>query len=85
MKTIPPLPNESFRLTWSDARAAYYVDKPRIGDTDVYTKEQVEDYGIKCGNEAIEDAAAILFDLADKNPAMKIVWLGIAQKILELK
>lgn len=36
---IKALPEPAFRLMWR--RGAYYVDKPEIGDTDVYTAKQV--------------------------------------------
>jgi hypothetical protein len=36
---IKELPEPAFRLMWK--HGAYYVDKPEIGDTDVYTAEQV--------------------------------------------
>lgn len=36
---MPKLPEPSFRLKWRDG--AYYVTKPEISDTDVFTPEQV--------------------------------------------
>lgn len=38
-KHAAPVP--AFQLYWSDARARYSVSKPCIGDTDVYTADQV--------------------------------------------
>jgi hypothetical protein len=35
------LPEPAFRLTWNEGQAQYRVSKPRIGDTDVFTAEQV--------------------------------------------
>ena len=35
------IPEPAFRLKWRGDRAAYYVDKPNIGDTDCYTADQL--------------------------------------------
>lgn len=35
------LPEPAFRLKWDGSSSSYKVDKPNIGDTDVYTAEQV--------------------------------------------
>lgn len=37
--TPPPMPEPAFRLKWKDGM--YWVTKPNIEDTDVYTPEQV--------------------------------------------
>ncbi|WP_212745034.1 hypothetical protein [Hydrogenophaga sp. 2FB] len=37
------LPDPAFKLSWNDGRAAYTVNKPRIGSTDVFTPEQVRE------------------------------------------
>ena len=39
------LPEPAFRLKWKDG--AYYVSKPSIGDTDVFTAEQMREYAKK--------------------------------------
>ena len=36
------LPEPEFRLKWKDG--AYYVSKPSIGDTDVFTADQMREY-----------------------------------------
>jgi len=39
--TVTELPEPAFRLRWNGTRAAYFVNKPDIGDTDVYTADQM--------------------------------------------
>ena len=36
------LPEPEFQLKWHSSPAAYRVSKPNIGDTDVYTAEQMQ-------------------------------------------
>lgn len=43
---LPPLPQPEFRLKWKGAMAAYFVDKPNIGDTDCFTADQMREYAI---------------------------------------
>ena len=49
------LPEPAFRLTWDDSRAGYYVSKPNVGDTDVFTADQLR--------------AAVLADRAERASA----------------
>lgn len=37
------LPEPAFKLSWIGDKAEYRVSKPRIGNTDVYTPEQVRE------------------------------------------
>ena len=43
MNKLPLLPLPDFQLVWI-GRALYKVTKPNIGDTDVYTAEQMQAY-----------------------------------------
>lgn len=38
--TLAAIPEPAFQLRWRDG--AYYVSKPGIGETDVFTRDQVE-------------------------------------------
>ncbi len=44
----------AFSLTWRNG--AYYVDKPNIGNTDCYTKEQLD----AARAQALEEAAELI-------------------------
>ena len=44
MTTAEQMPKPAFRLKWRGKDAAYFVDKPNIGDTDCYTFEQLRAY-----------------------------------------
>lgn len=86
---IPPVPKEAFRLSWSDARAAYYVSEPRIGDTDVFTREQIEDHGFNVGkavhNQAVQGFIDALNVLGEKSPTLRLVFKAIADQLEEKK
>ena len=41
---LPPLPPPSFLLKWRGDEGRYLVSEPNIGNTDVYTAEQMEAY-----------------------------------------
>jgi hypothetical protein len=43
---LPPLPDPSFELVWLQDRGLYKVTKPNIGDTYVYTADQMQAYAI---------------------------------------
>lgn len=45
---LPELPAPDFMLRWDSMRAAYYVSRPNIGNTDVYTADQMRAYGELC-------------------------------------
>ncbi len=83
---LPVVPKESFRLIWDDNRSAYYVSEPRIGDTDVFTKEQMDEYGMQCAkaihNQAMSACADVMRtlteELATQSPSMRLVFNAIA-------
>ena len=50
------LPEPSFRLVWLSDRAVYKVTKPNIGNTDVYTAEQMHAYASSAVEAALRDA-----------------------------
>jgi hypothetical protein len=54
--SFPELPSPAFRLCWKPLEGRYTVNKPNIGDTDVYTAEQVR--------------ACIAADRAERVPAV---------------
>lgn len=61
---FPAIPEEAFRLTWNQSMAAYTVNKPNIDTTDVFLREQLEDYGFECArvctNHLLKSAAEIM-------------------------
>ena len=52
---LPPLPAPDFRLKWVGG-SEYKVTKPNIGDTDVFTADQMREYGRACESAAYERA-----------------------------
>lgn len=49
---LPHLPAPDFMLRWDSQRAAYYVSRPNVGDTSVFTADQMRAYGELCRRTA---------------------------------
>lgn len=64
---LPPLPEPAFRLKWRDG--AYKVTKPHIGDTDVYTADQLRAAILQ---ERESAADLVLRELGDTGQAQAI-------------
>ena len=58
------LPEPAFRLKWKDG--AYYVSKPSIGDTDVFTADQMREYAKKAVEAEREACAKVCIDLMNE-------------------
>lgn len=41
---LPPLPEPQFQLKWLPNSSTYHVTKPNVGNTDVFTADQMRDY-----------------------------------------
>lgn len=71
MKTLPAdlealMPEPAFQLRWHSVRARYTVSKPHIGDTEVFTADQMRE-AIKGATErAAKLAAQLAYDAAIK-------------------
>jgi hypothetical protein len=63
---LPPLPDPSFELVWLQDRGLYKVTKPNIGDTYVYTADQMQAYAI-AAIEAYKQQAK-------QEPVGRVVW-----------
>ncbi len=55
-KAMPPLPEPSFQLVWLTGRAVYKVTKPNIGDTDVFTSDQMHAYAQQYAAQQVAEA-----------------------------
>lgn len=54
---LPPLPTPEFLLKWVDG-SEYRVTRPNVGDTDVFTADQMREYACAVEQAAYERAAA---------------------------
>ena len=53
---LPPLPTPEFLLKWVDG-SEYRVTRPNVGDTDVFTADQMREYARAVERAAYERAA----------------------------
>lgn len=71
MTPLPPelealMPEPAFKLTWRDDLARYFVSKPNIGNTDVFTADQVRQAMLDATERAAKLAAGLATDAAIK-------------------
>lgn len=66
------LPEPAFRLRWDGASASYRVSKPNIGDTDVYTAEQVR--ALLADSKAGVGPVATVYVGSCTRDGFRIVW-----------
>ena len=57
MTNLPPLPECAFELRWDAERTGYFVSKPSIGDTNVYTADQMQAYARAAIDAAIRSTS----------------------------
>lgn len=71
MTALPPdlealMPEPAFKLTWRGDLARYFVSKPNIGNTAVYTADQVRKAMQAVNERAAKLAATLAYDAAIK-------------------
>jgi hypothetical protein len=60
------MPEPAFKLTWRGDLARYFVSKPNIGNTAVYTADQVREAMQAATERAAKLAATLAYDAAIK-------------------
>lgn len=63
-KSMPALPEPSFQLVWLGDRAVYKVTKPNIGNTDVYTADQLRAYAQQYAEQRVAEEREACAELA---------------------
>lgn len=66
---LPPLPEPAFNLRWIGKEARYTVSKPNIGDTEVFTREQLEAAqraAVELDRAALDTPGDAVYETADE-------------------